>query len=66
MIVIQIDVAGDGVCGWAYQARVDDKVPGQVIRGSVQATQNETILYVANRILEGLSAAKPAQLRIRR
>jgi hypothetical protein len=29
------------------------------MRGSVQATQNQTILYVANRMLEILRAAKP-------
>jgi hypothetical protein len=59
MIVIQIGIAGDRPCGWAYQPQRDDDEPGKVIRGSVQATQNQTILYVANRILEKLSDAKP-------
>lgn len=60
MIVVQIGIAGDRPCGWAYQARRDEKKPQKVIRGSVQATPNQTILYVANRVLEKLRAAKPA------
>jgi len=60
MMVVQIGIAGDRPCGWAYQARRDADGPGSSLRGSVQATQNQTILYVANRVLEKLSAAKPA------
>ena len=60
MMVVQIGIAGDRPCGWAYQARRDDDEPGGILRGSVQATQNQTILYVANRMLEKLRAAKPA------
>lgn len=60
MIVVRIGVAGDRPCGWAYQPRRDDDEPGKVCYGSVQATQNQTSLYVANRVLEKLRAAKPA------
>jgi hypothetical protein len=60
MIVIQLGVAGVAPCGWAYQPRRDREQPGKVVCGSVHATQNETILYAANRILESLGNAKPS------
>jgi hypothetical protein len=59
MIVVKVGIAGDRPCGWAYQPRRDDDEPGKVCCGSVQATQNQTLLYVANLILEKLSATKP-------
>src|SRR5450759_1271166 len=59
MIVVQIGIAGDRPCGWAYQPRRADDEPGGVYRGSVQATQNQTILYVANYVLERIGVLKP-------
>lgn len=61
MIVIQLGVAGDRPCGWAYQPRRDEEEPGKIIRGSVQATPNQAILYVANHVLEKIGVLKPAQ-----
>ena len=59
MIVVQIGIAGDRPCGWAYQPRRDDDEPGDVCSGNVQGTQNQTILYVANLVLERIGVLKP-------
>lgn len=59
MLVVQIGIAGDRPCGWAYQPRRDDDELGRIIHGSVQGTQNQTILYVANLVLERIGVLKP-------
>lgn len=60
MIFAEIGIAGIMPCGWAYQPRRDDEEPDKIVRGSVQGTPNETILYAANYFLEKLGNAQPA------
>jgi hypothetical protein len=61
MFIIQLGIAGGTASGWAYQGRRDGHEPETVISGSVNDTQNRTLLYAANRILEKLGKVKPSE-----